>query len=433
VTATGALRRLTADGRGFALGLFAVLAVLVFVDGRLSLAFIDYTPAADSVSTIPSWFDAYARWDSGWYHSIAEDGYYYAGPNQQSSVAFFPAYPAAMRIVGTLLLGQLALGGMLVTLACGLGIAVLFHRWVAAFLGAATARLALALLLCYPFAFYFFGVVYSDALFVVAVLGAFCLLEKDRPLLAAVVGMVATAARPVGLALVIGLVLRSLEIHGVLPGSKPAAFVGGRPTPIADPRGARVPLLPRRLVLRQLGVRDVVVGLSVLGLVAFCALLWVRFDEPLAFAKVTSAPGWAKDFNLEVLLKIHLFRLYEAYGLNIGTFWLTVQGLFALCALALVPAVVRRFGWGYGAYVLVAVGIAFASTRDFIGMGRYVLAAFPAFAAAADLLLGLSARARGLPGAGAVLARSLPAVVLVVNGGLLAWMVSLFARWYFLS
>lgn len=407
------LRRLTSDGRVFAVVLFLLLTVLVFIDGRLSMALIHYVPAAEQLP-IPSWFDAYARYDSGWYHSIADRGYYYAGRDQQSSVAFFPAYPAAMRAVGTVLFGHLAVGGMVVTLASGLGIAVLFFRWVEGFLGPATARLALVLLLCYPFAFYLFGVVYSDALFVVAALGAFFLLERDRPLLAAVVGIVATAARPVGVALVVGLFLRSLELHGVLPRAPGA-------------------LLPRRIEWRRLRLVDFAPALSMLGLFAFCALLWARFDDPLVFTKVSAAPGWWKSFDLDSVLKIHLFRLLDAYGLNLVTFWLVVQGLLSLVAMALVPSVIRRFGWGYGAYVLVAVGIAFASTRDFIGMGRYVLAAFPAFAAGADLLLRLSARHRGLPGPASAMARAAPAVVVVVSAGLLAWMVSLFARWHFLS
>jgi len=428
---TAVARRLTANGRGFPLAVFAVMTLLVFLDGRLSMALIHYEGGTVEFP-LPGWLDAYGRWDSGWYHSIASQGYYYAGPNQQSSVAFFPAYPAAMRVVGTLLFGHLAIGGILVTLASGLGIAVLFHRWVAAVLGERTAHLALGLLVTYPFAFYFFGVIYSDALFVVAVLGAFALLERDRPVLAGLVGIVATAGRPVGIALVVGLVVRALEIRGVLPGSRPPAFVQ-RPTPIADPRRSRIRLLPRRVELRALRPRDAGVLLSVLGLVAFCALLWVRFDDPLAFSKVGGAPGWGKAMNLETFLKLHLFRLLDAYGLNIVTFWLVVQGLYAVAALALVPAVVRRFGWGYGAYLLVSVGIAFASTRDFIGMGRYVLAGFPAFAAAADLLLGLAGRHRSVPGLTPALARALPASLLVASFGLLGWMVSLFARWYFLS
>jgi len=56
-------------------------------------------------------------------------------------------------------------------------------------------------------------------------------------------------------------------------------------------------------------------------------------------------------------------------------------------ALAFVPRVFRRFGWGYGVFSLLAVGLAAFSTKDFFGSGRYVLAAFPCFAAAAELLV----------------------------------------------
>lgn len=394
-----ALRRPLANGRSYAIGLFAVLVVVAFIDARLSLRLFASRPHAGGIG-LPSWLESYARYDSGWYRQIAAEGYSYAGPARQSSVAFFPAYPAAMRAVG-FVVGSVALAGILVTLASGVGIAVLFHGWVRRFLGARTARFALALLLLYPFAFYLFGIVYSDALFLVAVLGAFTLLEDDRPVLAGLVGIVATAGRPVGVALVAGLALRALERRGVLG----AGSLGER--------------------LRRLRSRDAGVLLSGLGLVAFAALLWVRFDDPLAFTRVSNAPGWEKSFNLETLAKLHLFRLLRSYGLNVVTFWLVVQGLFAVIGLGLVPSVVRRFGWGYGAYVFVSLGIAFASTRDFIGMGRYALAAFPAFAAAADLLLGWADGRRWL--------RWVPTASLVVSASLLTWMVSLFARWWFLS
>lgn len=421
--------RLVRERWSFVVGLFALVAIGVFVDARLSMELIDFDAGRHDFR-VPMLLDAYARYDTGWYISIADRGYFYAGVDQQSSVAFFPAYPAALRIVEAVV-GSYVIAGVLVTLTCGLGVSALFYRWVEAFLGARVARLALVLLLCYPFAFYLFGVVYSDALFLVAVLGAFVLLERDRPLLAGFVGAVATAARPVGVALCVGLVLRLLEIRGVLPGSRAAAFVRGQ---VSSTSSSLVRLWPRRVdlsALKSLRVRDGGVVLSVLGLVAFMALLWVRFDEPLAFTKVGGAAGWWRGVGIEVLAKVHLFRLWQAYGLDIVTFWLVVQGLLGVVALTLVPAVVRRFGWGYGAYVLLAVGIAFATTRDFIGMGRYVLAAFPAFAAAADLLAGWAAAARDGPGGRP--RRLVPAAVVVVQVVLLGWMTSLFARWYFLS
>jgi hypothetical protein len=46
----------------------------------------------------------------------------------------------------------------------------------------------------------------------------------------------------------------------------------------------------------------------------------------------------------------------------------------------------RRFGWGYAAYAFLAVFLPAISTKDFMGTGRYLLAAFPVLAAAGDLL-----------------------------------------------
>jgi hypothetical protein len=85
-----------------------------------------------------------------------------------------------------------------------------------------------------------------------------------------------------------------------------------------------------------------------------------------------------------------------------------------------VPSVIRRFGWGYGAYCLAVVGIPALSSREFLAMGRYLLPAFPCFAAAAGLL--------------APPRRARPATAwLVVSGLGMAVMTSYFARWYLLT
>src|SRR5664280_901672 len=60
--------------------------------------------------------------------------------------------------------------------------------------------------------------------------------------------------------------------------------------------------------------------------------------------------------------------------------------LACLVVVLLLPRIRRRFGWGYAAFTAVVVAIPFVTTKDFFGSGRYMLAAFPAFAAAADFL-----------------------------------------------
>ncbi|MGH9149672.1 MAG: mannosyltransferase family protein, partial [Acidimicrobiales bacterium] len=171
---------------------YAVVALALLVVTKLSVDLLPFAPIPPHPFPDKPWFEGWARWDTGWYWAIARDGYYYAGPNQQSPVAFFPAYPLAMRAVGWVV-GDLLVAGVLVSFAAGLGSVVLFHRWCRSAAGRPVARLALVLLVTYPFSFYLFGVVYSDALFLAAALGAFALVEHDRPLLAGLAGAVATA------------------------------------------------------------------------------------------------------------------------------------------------------------------------------------------------------------------------------------------------
>ena len=351
-------------------------------------------------------FEGWARWDAGWYLGIARSGYVYHGPHVQSSVAFFPGYPLAIRGVGWVV-GDEPRGAIAVTFACGLGVAVMFFRWCAARMSSIAAAFALGILLSYPFAFYLFGAVYGDALFIAAVLGAFLLVEKDQPVLAGLVGIVATATRPVGAAVVVGLVVRVLEREGVLVGSPftrareaGARLVGSRPadagststavgatggtaTALADapPASDRIPWFPRGLDLSRFRVRDLGVLLSGLGLVGYAVYLWDRFGEPLAFEQVAGAKGWDQAPGPRTWLKFGLGSriLHPPYGtLDLA---LIGQALITLALLLLVPVVIRRFGWGYGAYALVVILLPAISTKDFGGMGRYALAAFPCLAA----------------------------------------------------
>jgi len=175
---------------------------------------------------------------------------------------------------------------------------------------------------------------------------------------------------------VVGLVVRVLERDGVLVGSP---FTRLRPAG-DEASTTSIPWFPRRFDFSRLRVRDFGVLLSVLGLVAYVAYLWDRFGEPLAFEKVSGAPGWEQSPGVHTWFKLALGSrlLHPPYGtLDTGLFF---QALITLGLLLLIPAVVRRFGWGYAAYALVIVLLPAISTKDFGGMGRYGLAAFPCLA-----------------------------------------------------
>lgn len=291
--------------------------------------------------------DMWIRWDAGWYYSIAAEGYYF-DPQGQSSVAFFPLYPLLMRGLKAVGVDPL-IGGMASTLACGLAAAILFAAWSSKWAAPGAVQRASWLIWLWPFSFFLFGAVYSDALFLALVLGAFLSLEHRRPWAAAVLGGLATACRPVAPAVVVGLLLRQLEL--------------------------------RRAEGRRFRAQDLVPLFSAAGALAYLLYLRVAFDDPLAFLR--TQVGWGQLGGPSSLAKLALFKS----GWSFDSLLLPVlHAALALAALALVLPIQRKLGTAYAAYVAIAVGMPLLSSRDFIGLGRYALAAFPSFLVASMLL-----------------------------------------------
>ena len=243
-----------------------VLVVLLLVSWQVTTHFVeDPQGLPDASFTGDDFLDGWVRYDGGWYLGIAAQGYDYT-PGRQSSVAFFPGYPLSIRAVGDVV-GDPMVGGVLVTIACGLAAVILFWRWCGDRMALGAATTALALLTLYPYGWYLYGAVYGDAMFLLSALGAFVLLERDRPVLAGLAGFVATATRSVGLAVALGLMVRAVERRGGLTETGRWGF-------------------PRRVELRRLEARDYGVLLSVGGVMAFGAFLWREFGDPFLFSSV---------------------------------------------------------------------------------------------------------------------------------------------------
>jgi hypothetical protein len=197
---------------------FCSIAVVLYATVAVSIHLMpreaDY-PIHDPLSFRGAWFlEGWVRFDGGWYQSIITNGYSYR-PGAQSSIAFFPGYPMVVGLLSKVT-GDVYLAGIITTFLCGLGLALVFYRWCARRASPQKAATALMLLLVFPYAWYLYGAMYADALFVLCAIGAFYLVEKDRPVLAGLVAAVATATRPVGVAMVVGLVAVLLEHRGII-------------------------------------------------------------------------------------------------------------------------------------------------------------------------------------------------------------------------
>ncbi|MBF5042752.1 hypothetical protein FGE12_10100 [Aggregicoccus sp. 17bor-14] len=289
--------------------------------------------------------DGWAGWDSNWYLRIAREGYFFH-PGEQSSVAFFPLYPLTLRAVSALGLAPIV-AGALISLASGVGAVLVFTRWAQTRTSPEAARDAGLFYAFYPFAFFLYGVVYGDALFLLLVVSAFLLLERGQLLLAVLVAALATAARPVAPALVLGLLARRLEWK--------------------RERGERWSLV------------DALPLFAATGFLLYVLYQARAFGEPFAFVETQGAPGWEQAPGWHTWLKVVWFqRMFPPHSAGIAVRQLAHAGV-TLGALALVIPTVKRLGWGYGLYALAVVGLPALSSKDFMGMGRYLLAAFPLF------------------------------------------------------
>jgi len=362
--------------------LFAAVVVVVTFAVWLGARGPVAAPASRDLSRYPGsgLFGGWFQYDGRWYDMIATDGYRFNGPEVQSSSAFFPAYPVVLWALHAVTGMSVKLLGTLVTLACGAGVVVLFRRWCDDRLDPFVARVATVTLLLYPYAFYLMGAVYADALFLLATLAAFLLLERGHPVFAGLAGAVATAARPVGIAVVIGLVAVTLWRKGTI------ARRDGR-------------LWFDRHTLRP---ADGGVLLSMTGLLGWMTYIGVRFGHPLAFVEVQQAPGWDQGSGPHTWFKVRWFHEVRNLPGHVVRWWRTgdthrfegslyaagvlLQGLLVVLFFWLAWKVWRRFGWGYGVFSFVLLAIPLLGTKDFQGSGRYLLAAFPCIAAGADML-----------------------------------------------
>jgi hypothetical protein len=149
--------------------------------------------------------DVWARWDSGWYMGIVQDGYQLRGPvaSSQSNFAFFPLYPYLVRGLAMLLPtgarteAALLVIGLLVSNACLVGGLVLVRRLVAAAESDVVARRTVLFLILSPAGF-FFSCFFTESLFLLISAAALLAAYRGRWWAAGVLGGLLALTRPNG-------------------------------------------------------------------------------------------------------------------------------------------------------------------------------------------------------------------------------------------
>lgn len=246
------------------------MPVLAFGLTRLGIALVAYLaePLIADYTTPPPYhirpdnvlLDVFgSRWDTGFYLSIADEGYKYQGV-PLPSVAFFPLLPLLIRAVTTFT-GDSLLAGLLVANLALLGATMLLYRLVDMEWGVAAADRAVWYLLIFPVSF-FGSAIYTESLFLLGAIGALYLARRGYWESAALVGVLTALTRLTGL-----LVAPMLLVEWWVQRQRCPVEV--RPTWVALFAPAAVPL----------------------GTVAYMAYLWRAFGDPLAFAHASAAWG----------------------------------------------------------------------------------------------------------------------------------------------
>jgi hypothetical protein len=153
-----------------------------------------------------SFFDLAKRWDGVFYYDTARTGYPHElpmvdGHAAKSTIAFFPLFPMAARVLAVLPgIGPLA-AAVAISLLGGLVATLLVWRLAEAVWDRPTADRAAVLFAFFPGSFVF-SIAYSEGLTLALCAGCLLLLHRQQWLLAGVVAALATATRPNALALV---------------------------------------------------------------------------------------------------------------------------------------------------------------------------------------------------------------------------------------
>lgn len=320
-------------------------------------------------------FGVWQRFDTNWYMGIATQGYVI--PQQ---VAFFPLYPALIRLFSLFTGGDILLSALIVSNLSTLGALIalgVLAAWETR--DAENVAPAMLLMLAFPFAF-FFTTAYTEGMFVAFAI--FCLLFARRGQWgwAALFALLSGATRPTGLVLIPPLAWEWLSQNGLTDLDFWRAQLRQRDTAI----GIIVQRVALALRTRWLGLLSIA---AVPGFfLGFAAFIGLRFKHPSLILNVRRdywglkiAPVWQTAYREISHIFIAPFAspqqvamildtlVFLAIAAGVLVFWRAMPGAYNLYMLALLYLSISSPG--------------IAALQILQSTGRYLLPAVPLFIA----------------------------------------------------
>lgn len=201
----------------YCLLVFVVLRLAMFAIALLTFSLIDVKPGAAPPGwplppITPGWHNAVTLWernDALWFLKLGATGY----QSDDQSAAFFPLYPSAIRVFGTVLGHHWLLAAFLISNLALLGGLILLYRLSVLEFGEQRARYAVLYLALFPTALFLFSP-YSESVFLLFAVGAFLAARRRRWLLAGGLALLAALTRSIGVILVLPLATEALHQAG---------------------------------------------------------------------------------------------------------------------------------------------------------------------------------------------------------------------------
>jgi hypothetical protein len=307
-----------------------------------------------------AFWDPFTRYDSGWLFQIARYGYHYT-PNGRDNIAYFPAYPLLMRYVGRAMGASPAdmyRGGVIVSWVSFVVAMVLLYQLARLDLPRRRAERAVLLAAIFPFAF-FYGVVYTESLFLAATLACFLFFRTGRWIRGGLCGAVATATR-----------VNGIMMWPALAWMVYTQLARGSSTEAGSDRR-------RAIASAVLGLLLVVSGIG-----AYSAYIYSVTGNPIEWAATRQRwgyyPGgapWTAPVRLIGALLAHPFTYLATEPMAPYD---TLNGVTALVFIVATPFVWQRYGAAYGLFMAANLLLPLSSGQ-FEGLGRYCAVLFPFF------------------------------------------------------
>lgn len=305
-----------------------------------------------------AFWDPFTRYDGGWYYQIARNGYLFVvggpsvGVGKPGKIAYFPFYPLLMRYAGRLFgtsPADVYFGGILVSWVAFVLAMLLLFLLARLDVDDEQAERSVYLAAIFPFAF-FFGVVYTEATFLLLVLAAFYGFRTRWWIVGGIFGALATATR----------------VNGILILPALAWIAWRRAEPGTNDRARAI----------------VALAIVPWGILAYSVYVYTLAGNPFEWALAIRRWGYYPG-GIPWLALVRLGRELATHPVlyltsNHAAPYDALNGLTGLVFVLSVPIVWWRLGGAYGLYMLANLWLPLSSGQ-YEEMGRYCAVLFPFF------------------------------------------------------